>query len=287
MAQRTTIRDIAGMKARGERIPMLTAYDYATARLADEAGIPMILIGDSLGMVVLGYDSTIPVTMEDMIHHVRAVARGTKGALIVADLPFMTYQVDSAQALRSAGRLLQEGGSHAVKLEGGEGMTQTVRRIVDCGIPVMGHIGLTPQSVNRFGGYRVRGKAKEEAEQLVRDAVALEQAGAYAVVLELVPAALSRVITQQLSIPTIGIGAGPHCDGQVQVLHDMLGMYTDFVPKHARQYALLADIMTDAFHRYIADVRDGDFPAEKESFGMKESLLEELQAPLAGGPESA
>ena len=283
MAQRTTIRDIAGMKAKGEKIPTLTAYDYTTARLADEAGIPLILVGDSLGMVVLGYDSTIPVTMEDMIHHVRAVVRGAKGALIVADLPFMTYQVDSAQAVRNAGRLLQEGGAHTVKLEGGEEVTQTVRRIVDCGIPVMGHIGLTPQSVNRFGGYRVRGKSKEAAEQLVRDALALEQAGAYSIVLELVPAALSKIITQQLSIPTIGIGAGPHCDGQVQVLHDMLGMYPDFVPKHTRQYAMLADIMTDAFHRYMADVKDGDFPAEKESFGMNASLLEELQAPMAGG----
>ena len=245
MTRKVTIRDIADMKTRGEKIPMLTAYDYPTARLADEAGIPMILVGDSLGMVVLGYDSTIPVTMEDMIHHTKAVSRGAKRSLIVGDHPFMAYQIDTSQALRNSARFLQEGGAHAVKLEGGEREAETVRRIVECGIPVMGHIGLTPQSVNRFGGYRVRGKGKEEANQLLKDAVALEEAGAFAIVLELVPTPLSRLITQRLSIPTIGIGAGPYCDGQVQVLHDMLGMYTDFVPKHAKQYARLAETMTD------------------------------------------
>ena len=276
MTRKVTIRDIANMKTRGEKIPMLTAYDYPTARLADEAGIPMILVGDSLGMVVLGYDSTIPVTMEDMIHHTKAVSRGAKRSLIVGDHPFMAYQIDTSQALRNSARFLQEGGAHAVKLEGGEGEAETVRRIVECGIPVMGHIGLTPQSVNRFGGYRVRGKGKEEANQLLKDAVALEEAGAFAIVLELVPTPLSRLITQRLSIPTIGIGAGPYCDGQVQVLHDMLGMYTDFVPKHARQYTRLAETMTDAFNRYISEVKGGSFPTEEESFKMDEAILEAL-----------
>ena len=276
MPRKVTIRDIAEMKSRGERIPMFTAYDYPTARLADEAGVPMILVGDSLGMVVLGYDSTIPVTMEDMIHHIKAVVRGAKRSLIVGDLPFMSYQVDTSQALHNAGRLLQESGAHAVKLEGGENVAKAVGRIVECGIPVMGHIGLTPQSVNIFGGYRVQGKTKDESARLIRDAIALEEAGAFAIVLELVPAALSRVITQRLSIPTIGIGAGLHCDGQVQVLHDMLGLYTDFVPKHAKQYTRLSEAMSDAFNRYIADVKDGSFPSEKESFTMDESVLEEL-----------
>jgi 3-methyl-2-oxobutanoate hydroxymethyltransferase len=276
MVRKVTIRDIAEMKARGERIPMLTAYDYPTARLADEAGVPMILVGDSLGMVVLGYDSTIPVTMEDMVHHVKAVARGAKRSLIVGDLPFMSYQVDTSQALHNAGRLLQEGGAHAVKLEGGENVAETVGRIAECGIPVMGHVGLTPQSVNSFGGYRVQGKSKDDSARLIRDAIALQEAGAFAIVLELVPSALSGIITQRLSIPTIGIGAGLHCDGQVQVLHDMLGLYTDFVPKHSRQYSRLSEAMADAFNRYIADVKNGSFPGEEESFRMDESVLEEL-----------
>jgi 3-methyl-2-oxobutanoate hydroxymethyltransferase len=276
MERKVTIRDIAEMKARNEKIPMLTAYDYTTAKLADESGIPIILVGDSLGMVVLGYDSTIPVTMEDMLHHTKAVARGANHSHIVADLPFMSYQIDAGQALHNAARLLQEGGAHSVKLEGGTAVAGTVGRIVECGIPVMGHIGLTPQSVNNFGGHRVRGREKEEAAQLVRDAAALEQAGAYAVVLELVPTALSRVITERLSIPTIGIGAGPHCDGQVQVVHDMLGQFTDFVPRHARQYARLAEIISGAFTQYISEVKDSSFPTGKESFRMDETILDEL-----------
>ena len=278
MAQRVTVKDIARMKPKGEKIPMLTAYDYTTAKLADEAGVPIILVGDSLGMVVLGYDSTIPVTMEDMLHHIRAVARGTKRSLIVGDLPFMSYQIDTSQALRNAARLVQEGGAQAVKLEGGESVAETAERIVECGIPLMGHIGLTPQSVNRFGGYRVRGKNIDEAAQLIKDATALEQAGAFAIILELMPSALSEIITARLSIPTIGIGAGPYCDGQVQVLHDMLGLYTDFVPRHARQYAHLAETISDAFAGYIAEVKEGAFPAEKESFEMDQGILEGLKA---------
>ena len=278
MVGRVTTKDIANMKARGDKIPMVTAYDYPTARLADEADIPVVLVGDSLGMVVLGYDSTIPVTMEDMLHHVKAVARGTKLALVVADLPFMSYQLETSQALANSARLLQEGGAQAVKLEGGEKVAETVGRIVECGIPVMGHVGLTPQSVYAYGGYRVRGKEREEASQILKDAVDLEQAGAFAVVLELVPAALAGDITERLSIPTIGIGAGPHCDGQVQVLHDMLGLYPDFVPKHARQYSPLAETITQVFRRYVSEVKDGSFPTEKESFGMDVSILEGLES---------
>ena len=276
---RITVRNIAEMKRRGEKIPMITAYDYTTAIIADAAEIPIVLVGDSLGMVVLGYQSTIPVTLDDMIHHVKMVARGSKNALIVADLPFMTYQIDPAQALRNAARLMQEGGAHTVKLEGGENVAPIVQRIVECDIPVMGHIGVTPQSVNALGGYRVRGRNPREASQLLADALALEAAGAYAVVLELVPAPLSQLISQRLTIPTIGIGAGAGCDGQVQVLHDMLGLFTDFVPKHAKQYVNLAQVIKDAFSQYSQEVKDGSFPTEKESFTMDETLLAELGDP--------
>ena len=273
---RITVRNISEMKRRGEKIPMITAYDYTTAILADAALIPIILVGDSLGMVVLGYESTVPVTLEDMIHHVKMVARGSKNALIVADLPFMSYRIDPAQALGNAARLMQEGGAHTVKLEGGENVAPIVRSIVECGIPVMGHIGVTPQSVNFYGGYRVRGRSSKEAAQLLKDALALEAAGAYAVVLEMVPTPLSRLISQKLTIPTIGIGAGPDCDGQVQVLHDMLGLFTDFVPKHAKKYADLAQVIQEAFVRYGTEVREGAFPTAKESFSMDESALEDM-----------
>ena len=281
MIHRVTIRDIANMKTRGEKIPMVTAYDYTTARLADDTGVPSILVGDSLGMVVLGYESTVSVTLDEMLHHIKAVCRSAKHALVVGDLPFMTYHIDVSQALRNAARIVQEGGAQAVKLEGGELVAETVRRIVECGIPVMGHIGLTPQSVNALGGYRVRGKGVEEATRLVKDAKALEEAGAYSVVLELVPAALAKIITRQVSIPTIGIGAGRYCDGQIQVLHDMLGLFTDFVPKHAKQYATLRDTIAQAFTQYMAEVKNETFPTEKESFALEESLLEEVEAALA------
>lgn len=275
--KRFTIRDIKEMKTRGEVIPMITAYDYTSARIADEAGFPIILVGDSLGMVVLGYETTVPVTMDEMVHHTRAVVRGSSRALVVLDMPFMTYQADSADAVRNAGRALKEAGAQAVKLEGGEKVAATVRRIVDAGIPVMGHIGLTPQSINAFGGYRVRGKLRREALQLIRDAEALEEAGTSSVVLELMPAQLARIITRRLSIPTIGIGAGPHCDGQVQVFHDLLGLYTDFVPKHTRLYARLADVIGDALTRYISDVKSGAFPTDKESTPMDEQVVSELE----------
>ena len=272
----TTIQQLAQMKRDGNKIPMVTAYDYTAARIADAAGIPIILVGDSLGMVVLGYDSTIPVTMDDMVRHTRMVSRGASDALIVADLPFMAYQVDANEAMRNAGRLMQEGGAHTVKMEGGVAIADTVRRIVDAGAPVMGHIGLTPQSVNALGGYRVQGRTRATARRLLDDAVALQDAGAYSVVLECVPSPLAKVITERLTIPTIGIGAGPDCDGQVQVFHDMLGLFPDFLPKHARRYATLSDDITAAFRQYADDVRAGDFPAESESFTMNEALLSDL-----------
>ena len=266
------------MKRAGEKIPMVTAYDYTAARIADAAGIPIILVGDSLGMVVLGYDSTVPVTMDDMVRHGRMVSRGSSEALVVVDLPFMAYQVDAAEALRNAGRLMQEGGAHTVKMEGGVSIAGTVRRVVDAGVPVMGHIGLTPQSVNALGGYRVQGRTKAAARRVLDDALALQDAGAYSVVLECVPAPLAKVVTERLTIPTIGIGAGPHCDGQVQVFHDMLGLFPDFVPRHTRQYAQLGSDMTRAFEQYAEDVRTGAFPSEAESFAMNEQLLADLLA---------
>ena len=241
-----TARRIRTMKAKGQRVPVVTAYDYTMARLADRAGFPVVLVGDSLGMVCLGYDSTIPVTMDDMVRHTRAVVRGTEHALVVTDMPFMSFQPSIEAAMKNAGRLVQEGGAQSVKLEGAGPTVEKVRRIVEAGIPVMGHLGLTPQSVHQFGGYRVQGKARNDALRLLQDARELEDAGAYALVLELVPAPLARVITSKLSIPTIGIGAGPHCDGQVQVIHDILGLYDDFVPKHTRQYLKLSETITSA-----------------------------------------
>ena len=273
---RITINQIKEMKQNGEKITMLTAYDYATAKIVDEAGIPLILVGDSLGMVVLGYESTIPVTMDEMLHHTKAVVRGTKQAMIIGDMPFMTYHVSIEDALYNAGRFIQEGGAQAIKLEGGVTVAEKVRRIVECGIPVMGHIGLTPQSIHQLGGYKVRGKTQETATKLVEDAKALEEAGAFSIVLETVPAQLATFITQSISIPTIGIGAGIGCDGQVQVINDVLGSFTDFVPKHAKQYARLTDIIRSAVTEYHNEVKAGSFPTEKQSFSMDESILAEL-----------
>ncbi len=264
------------MKRHGEKIVMLTAYDYPTARLVEEAGVPVILVGDTLGMVVLGYDTTLPVTMEDMLHHVKAVCRGTEKTLVVADMPFMSYQAGPEEALRNAGRFLQEGGAQAVKLEGGVVVAESVRKIVDAGIPVMGHIGLTPQSVHQFGGWKVQGKKPQGAVRVMNDALALEQAGAFSVVLELVPTALSSLISKRLRVPTIGIGAGAGCDGQVQVFHDLLGLYGDFVPKHTRQYAKIGDAIKTAIAEYADDVREGRFPTEEQSFSMDENALAEL-----------
>jgi len=271
-----TINKIQDLKTAGEKIVMLTAYDYSTAKVVDEAGAHLILVGDTLGMVVLGYDSTLPVTMDDMLHHIKAVVRGARTALVVGDLPFMAYQVSVEEAVRNAGRMLKEGGCRAVKLEGGVVMAETTRRIVNCGIPVMGHIGLTPQSINQLGGHRVQGKTPEAAKRLVEDALALEQAGAFAIVLELVPIQLARLITSKLKIPTIGIGAGPFCDGQVLVINDMLGLFTDFVPKHTRQYAKLASTMKTAISEYCAEVKSGAFPSDEHSSSIDESLLKDL-----------
>jgi len=274
---RVTISQIKEMKQKGEKISMLTAYDYVTAKIVDEAGVPLILVGDSLGMVVLGYDSTIPVTLEVMLHHTKAVVRGTKKALVVGDMPFMTYQISMEEAMRNAGRFMQEAGCQAVKLEGGVTVADKVKKMVDCGIPVMGHIGLTPQSINQFGGHKIQGKTPEAAARLLEDARALDKAGAFAVVLETVPAPLAALITKKISIPTIGIGAGAGCDGQVQVINDILGSYTDFVPKHAKQYAKIASIMSIAIAQYHSEVKAGQFPTEAQSFPLDESVLAGLK----------
>jgi 3-methyl-2-oxobutanoate hydroxymethyltransferase len=274
---RITINQIKEMKQKGERITMLTAYDYSTAKIIDEAEVPLILVGDSLGMVVLGYESTIPVTMEEMLHHTRAVVRGTKRAMVIGDMPFMTYQVNFDDAMYNAGRFIKEGGAQAVKLEGGVTVAEKVTRIVACGIPVMGHIGLTPQSIHQLGGFTVQGKTPEAAARVLEDAIALEQAGAFAIVLETVPAQLARIITERVGIPTIGIGAGIHCDGQVQVINDILGSYTEFVPKHAKQYAKLTDTIKKAVTDYHNEVKAGTFPTEKQSYSIDESLLAELK----------
>jgi 3-methyl-2-oxobutanoate hydroxymethyltransferase len=274
---RVSIGKIKEMKAKGEKITMLTAYDYTTARMVDEAGIPLILVGDSLGMVVLGYDSTIPVTMEVMLHHTKAVVRGTRNALVVGDMPFMTYHLNEEQAMQNAGRFLQETGCQAVKLEGGVNVAEKVRRIVQCGIPVMGHIGLTPQSINQLGGFKIQGKSPEAAASLLADARALEEAGAFSVVLETVPAPLAALISKKLTIPTIGIGAGPDCDGQVQVVNDILGSFSDFVPKHAKQYTKLTDIIGKAVSSYHDEVKSGKFPTAENSFPMDESVLANLK----------
>jgi len=273
---RVTIGDIREMKQRGEKIPMLTAYDYAFAKIIDEAGVPLILVGDSLGMVILGYESTIPVTMDEMIHHVKAVVRGTKHALVIGDMPFMTYHVSLEDTLRNAARFIQEGGAQAVKLEGGEVVADKVNRLVSCGIPVQGHIGLTPQSVNQLGGYKVVGKTPEVAVRLLNDAKSLEEAGAFSIVLECVPAPLSQLITERVTVPTIGIGAGRGCDGQVQVVSDILGLFTDFVPKHAKQYAKLNQTVTIAVTDYIAEVKAGDFPTPKQSYEMDKDILDQI-----------
>jgi 3-methyl-2-oxobutanoate hydroxymethyltransferase len=274
---RVTISHIKEMKRKGEKIAMLTAYDYVTAKIVDEAGLPLILVGDSLGMVVLGYDSTVPVTLEVMLHHTKAVVRGTKNALVVGDMPFMTYQVSPEEAVRNAGRFLQETGCQAVKLEGGVTMAPTVKKITDIGIPVMGHIGLTPQSINQLGGHKIQGKTPETARRLLDDAMALDKAGAFAVVLETVPAPLAALISKKISIPTIGIGAGAGCDGQVQVINDILGSYTDFVPKHAKQYAQIAKTMAGAIAQYQAEVKAGQFPTDAQSFPMDEVVLAGLK----------
>jgi 3-methyl-2-oxobutanoate hydroxymethyltransferase len=262
---RRTINYFQKMCDHDKKIVMITAYDYTSASIVEKAGIEIVLVGDSLGQVVLGYDSTVPVTMDDMIRHIQMVVRGTQNAHIVGDLPFMSYQVSIEEALRNAGKLLKEGGCQSVKLEGGVSSQETVEALVRSGIPVMGHIGLTPQSVNQLSGYKIRGRTEDEANQLMCDAIALEKAGAYAVVLELLPSDLSNQITNKLRIPTIGIGAGPSCSGQVQVFHDILGLFPDFVPKHAKRYSELGMEARRSVSKYASDVRSGEFPSSLQS----------------------
>lgn len=263
-------------KKNGEKLTMLTAYDYTTAKLLDESGVDSILVGDSLGMVVLGYDDTLSVTMEDMIHHSAAVARGAKNALVITDMPFMSYQTSVYDAVVNAGRLVKEGGAQAVKLEGGIEFCEHIKAIVKASIPVCAHIGLTPQSINAFGGFKVQGKGKEEAQRLLDEARAVEEAGAFAVVLECVPAKLAKKISESISIPTIGIGAGAGCDGQVLVYQDMLAMYSDFKPKFVKQYAQIGSVMKDAFKQYISEVKSGAFPSEEHTFKIDDDIIENL-----------
>ena len=263
-------------KKNGEKLTMLTAYDYTIAKLLDESGVDSILVGDSLGMVVLGYDDTLSVTMEDMIHHSAAVARGAKNALVITDMPFMSYQTSVYDAVVNAGRLVKEGKAQAVKLEGGIEFCEHIKAIVKASIPVCAHIGLTPQSINAFGGFKVQGKGKEEAQRLLDEARAVEEAGAFAVVLECVPAKLAKKISESISIPTIGIGAGAGCDGQVLVYQDMLAMYSDFKPKFVKQYAQIGSVMKDAFRQYIDEVKSGAFPSEEHTFKIDDDIIEKL-----------
>jgi 3-methyl-2-oxobutanoate hydroxymethyltransferase len=264
--QKISVRTLLELKRAGEKISMLTAYDFQTARLEDRCGVEVILVGDSLGMVVLGYENTIPVTIEEVVHHTKAVARARPAALVVGDLPFMSYQAGPSDAIRNAGRLVKEGGAEAVKLEGGRRMEPVIRAILDADIPVMGHIGLTPQSVHRLGGYRVQGREPSAADRLVDEAVFLEEIGCFCVVLEGIPWELARRITEEVRIPTVGIGAGPYCDGQVLVVNDLLGMNDEFSPKYVKRYAELGREMERAFQEYIDDVKAGRFPDLEHSY---------------------
>ncbi|WP_346928508.1 3-methyl-2-oxobutanoate hydroxymethyltransferase [Clostridium sp.] len=273
---KNTIITFKEAKAKGEKITMLTAYDYSMAKIIDNSGINGILVGDSVGMVCLGYEDTISVTMEDMIHHTKAVARGAQNALVVADMPFMSYQTSVYDAVFNAGRLMKEGRAQAVKLEGGADMCDRIEAITKASIPVMAHIGLTPQSVNSLGGFKVQGKSEEAAKELIEAAKAVEKAGAFAVVLECVPAKLAEVISKEISIPTIGIGAGANCDGQILVYQDMLGMFSDFTPKFVKKYADLGAIMTEAFKGYIGEVSTGVFPALEHGFKISEEVISKL-----------
>ena len=277
---RLTIRDLQKMKDEGEPIAMLTAYDAMSARTSEAAGVPILLVGDTLGMVVQGRNSTIPVTLEHMIYHCEIVSRVTERPFIVGDLPFMTYTVSVEQAMQNAARLMQESGVSCVKMEGGEFLAPTIRRVVEAGIPVMAHIGLTPQSVNQFGGFRVQGRQLDSARQLIRDAKAIQDAGAFAVVLELVPAPLAQLITNMLHIPTIGIGAGEGCSGQVQVFHDILALFDDFIPRHTKRYANVGELIEAAISHYVGEVKEEVFPTADHSFKMSDEVLTTLRSEL-------
>lgn len=274
---RLSVTDILQRKACGEKITVLTAYDYPTARALDDAGVDIILVGDSLGMVILGYDTTLPVTVDDMVHHAKAVVRGSQRAFITVDMPFLSYQVSVEEAVRNAGRLIRETGAQAVKLEGGREIVPAIKAIVGVGIPVMGHLGLTPQAVHQLGGFKVQGKDEESARRIMEEAILVEKSGAFSLVLESVPQQLARIITGRLRIPTIGIGAGPHCDGQVLVTQDMLGMFDRFVPKFVRQYARLYDEIRKAVTEFSRDVRTGSFPGEEHSFNMSDEIVRKLE----------
>lgn len=273
---KNTVATFQEAKEKGQKLTMITAYDYSTAKLIDESGVNSILVGDSLGMVSLGYENTLSVTMEDMIHHTKAVARGVKNALIVADMPFMSYHTSTYDAVVNAGRLIKEGNAHAIKLEGGSEMVDVIKAIVRAQIPVVGHLGLTPQSVNAFGGFKVQGKSEEAAKKIIEDAIAIEKAGAFAMVLECVPAKLAEIISKKVSVPTIGIGAGAGCDGQVLVYQDMLGMFSGFTPKFVKKYANIGEMMKDAFKKYIEEVNSGTFPGEEHTFAISDEVLEKL-----------
>lgn len=278
MAKEDKVRttDFRMMKKEGRKITMLTAYDYNSARIQDEAGVDSILVGDSLGMVMLGYENTLPVTIDEILHHTKAVVRGTKRALVIADMPFMSFQVSPEKTVENAGRFLKEGGATAVKLEGGREVLPQTRALIAAGIPVLGHLGLTPQSIHQMGGFKVQGKVLAQAEKLVEDAKLLEEAGVFGIVLECIPAPLAEKVSQSISMPTIGIGAGKGCDGQVLVAHDLLGLSGDFSPRFVRRYANLGEEMQKAFSSYISDVRSGEFPGEKESFSMDEETLKRI-----------
>lgn len=273
---KNTVATFKKAKQDGRKLSMLTAYDYSTAKLLDESGIHGILVGDSLGNVMLGYEDTISVTMEDMIHHGAAVARGAKNALVVVDMPFMSYQCSVYDAMHNAGRLMKEGRAGAVKLEGGREVVPQIQAIVQAGIPVMGHLGLTPQSVNAFGGYKVQGKDEAAAQKLLDDAKAITEAGVFAIVLECVPSALAKKITEAVSVPTIGIGAGSDCDGQILVYQDMLGMFSDYVPKFVKRYADIGSAMKEAFQAYMADVETGAFPAKEHGYYISDEVIGKL-----------
>jgi len=277
MKSKFTVSSFLQAKANQEKITMLTAYDYSMAKIVNDAGIDAILVGDSLGMVVQGYESTLEVTMDDMVYHCRAVARGAENALIVGDMPFLSYHISVADAVRNAGRLIQEGKAHAVKLEGGIDQVDNVKAIVKAQIPVMGHIGLTPQSVNMFGGFKVQGKDITQAQKVIDDALALEAAGVFAIVLEGIPEKLATLITKKISVPTIGIGAGRYCDGQVLVIHDLLGMYSGQSPKFSKRYAALNETIQDAVKNYVTEVKTAQFPEAKHTFTIDDDIINELQ----------
>jgi len=277
MSEKITVSNFRESKRTGRKITMLTAYDYPTAKIIDQSGIDAILVGDSLGMVVLGYEDTTRVTMEDMVHHTKAVVRGAKRAMVVADMPFLSYHMGIYESVRNAGRLVNEAGCKAIKLEGGEEVVEDIKAIIRAGIPVMGHLGYTPQSINVFGGHKAQGKTFETAKKIYRDALLLQEAGVFAIVLECVPYKLAQFITEKLEVPTIGIGSGAMCDGQVLVIHDIIGMFRDFIPKHTKRYSDVGEVLENSVKSYIKDITEGVFPTEKNSFTVEDEVIEALE----------